>query len=231
MNWKEFLKPNLKKVIIFVIILVYSIRIDPIVSGGELRGSSIGYVGEYLQIITFLPIFIGFLLNLHILVFWPIIVAYWYILSSLISYFIIWTYSRLRQITSLPNFSIKHHSDFKLNWKEFLKHTKGKIITFVIVLILTVFYAHYSVDVTCPIYDEPFGSGEKRPSCEEREGILPIEVLYLLILPLFISGQLLSIFGGGFLLGTLFILSIPLTFIWLYAISSLITNLLKSKKK
>ena len=111
-----------------------------------------------------------------------------------------------------------------MDWKEFLKPTKGKIVAFVITLILSSIYIYFAVDIPCPLY-EPSGPGdERRPPCEDREGLLPEQGIFFIILPIFILG-LIPV--SGFLKLVTIILSVILNVIWLYFIGVLLLYFLE----
>ena len=112
-----------------------------------------------------------------------------------------------------------------MDWKEFLKPTKGKIISFVITLILAFVYSLYAL--SCPVYGP--GGGFGGSTC----GKLPAEGLILLgwpgMLALFLS-QLVTVTGNDMLMILfrifMLVLGIIGNLLYLYIISTLILKLI-----
>jgi len=94
---------------------------------------------------------------------------------------------------------------------EFVRPTKGRIILFFGMILLTAFYARFT-KLSCPL-DAPCPKGP-----------LPTEGFYFLTLPLFIAFSLSSLLNTQ--VGALVVLlGVALTFVWLYCLSVLISKL------
>lgn len=121
-----------------------------------------------------------------------------------------------------------------MNWKEFLKPTKGKIISFAITLILV--FVYYLFALPCPMYG--LGGGFGSSTC----GKLPAEGLIISLillnwpgmLALFLS-QLGTMTGNNVLMILfrifIFVLGIVGNLLYLYIISTLILKLIGKFKK
>lgn len=212
MNWKQFLKPDWKKIILSIILLIIGL-VTYFTPSLRIVSISISFpilIGNYIggpQIVSLLNIAKEtksiFLLLLILIILLLVLLIYWYLISCLI----VWIYEKIRG--KKKHKKSKLHINFNSGWRKFFKPDWRKIILFIILLLIEGLVIYFKISYIGQIifYSIPFFIA----LFSENK----IFILFTISIP---------IIGLLFLIGNFYFLSIITYLIYLYFISCMIIS-------